>query len=47
MKIRKIMGSVAWFMLAAALVVFNATAVEAQVLKPHESQEAYTLSCEF
>lgn len=47
MKIRKLLGGLAWFMLAAVLILFNASAVDAQVLDPMETQEmVYRISCE-
>ncbi|MBS6955052.1 MAG: hypothetical protein KH230_17690 [Enterocloster asparagiformis] len=39
MKIRKILGGMAWFILAAGLVLFNAVAADAQVWETSEVQE--------
>ena len=47
MRIRKILGGVAWFMLAAGLVLFNAVAADAQVTEPYEVQDTVCrASCE-
>ena len=47
MRIRKILGGVAWFMLAAGLVLFNAVAADAQVTGPYEVQDTVCrTSCE-
>ncbi|EEG54350.1 hypothetical protein CLOSTASPAR_03583 [[Clostridium] asparagiforme DSM 15981] len=47
MRIRKILGGVAWFMLAAGLVLFNAVAADAQVTEPYEVQNTVCrTSCE-
>lgn len=40
MNMRKIAGSVAWFVLAAVLVLFNAVAASAESVSPSEAQEA-------
>lgn len=44
MKIRKIAGGLAWFVLAAVLVLFNGLAAGAESVMPDEAQEAVSFS---
>ena len=44
MNIRKIAGGVAWFVLAAVLVLFNAAAAGAESVLPTEAQESVIFS---
>ena len=44
MNIRKIAGGVAWFVLAAVLVLFNGLAASADSVMPEDAQEAGYIS---